>query len=68
MTREEIFAKDYITVEELMFLLGVAYQTACKKMRDIKRFNDRLKIKGKVHTQDYIEFYELKEKFENGKF
>lgn len=60
--REEIFSKDYITVHELQELLGFAnLPSASKKMNDIKKtVGDRLGIKGKMHTEDYLEFYGIK--------
>ena len=60
--REEIFSKDYITTQELQELLGFAnLPSASNKMSQIKRVvGDRLGIKGKIHTEDYFEFYGIK--------
>lgn len=57
--REEIFSKDYLTIADIQELLGVGYQEAAKRIRDIKRRNDRLGIQGKIHVQDYLDYYEL---------
>ena len=57
--REEMFSKDYLTVSDISLLLGVDIQTAYAKIRDIRRRKDRLGIQGKVHVQDYIDYYEL---------
>ena len=57
--REEIFSKDYLTIADIQELLGLSYQEAAKKIRDIKRRNDRLGIQGKLHVQDYLDYYEL---------
>ena len=60
--REEIFSKDYITTKELQELLGLCDEScASKKMGEIRRVvGDRLGIKGKIHTEDYFEFYGIK--------
>jgi hypothetical protein len=60
--REEIFSKDYISVGELQELLGYTQQThASIKMQEIKRVvGDRLGVKGKIHTEDYFEYFRIK--------
>jgi hypothetical protein len=60
--REEIFSKDYITTQELQEILGYKHLSqASIKMGDIKRaVGDRLGIKGRVHTEDYLEFFGIK--------
>ena len=60
--REEIFSKDYITTQELQELLGFKNRSqASAKMNEIKRVvGDRLKIQGKIHVEDYIEFFNIK--------
>ena len=60
--REEIFSKDYITTQELQEILGFKHLSqASIKMGDIKRsVGDRLGIKGRVHTEDYFEFFGIK--------
>lgn len=57
--REAIFSKDYISINDLCILLGLTYQMAAKRMRDIKRRTDRLGVQGKIHVQDYLEYFEL---------
>lgn len=57
--REAIFSKDYLTIADLETLLGLTYQMAAKRMRDIKRRSDRLGIQGKIHVQDYLEYFDL---------
>lgn len=57
--REAIFAKDYLTIADLCALLGLTYQMAAKRMRDIKRKTDRLGIQGKIHVQDYLDYFEV---------
>lgn len=58
--RELIFSKDYITTQELADLLGIAYTKASTLLQQIKRrTGDRLGIKGKLHIQDYLDYYHL---------
>lgn len=57
--REEMFAKDYLNASDISLLLGVDIQTAYAKIRDIRRKNDRLGMQGKIHIQDYIDYYKL---------
>ena len=60
--REEIFSKDYITTQELQELLGYAdLSSASKKVGEIKRaVGDRLGVKGKIHVEDYLEYFGIK--------
>lgn len=39
-------------------ILGLSYQMAAKKMREIKRKNDRLKLQGKLYIQDYFDYFD----------
>lgn len=63
--REEIFSKDYISIEELSEILGLCYSDSAKMIRDIKRGLEsqgktiRLKTQGKVHVQDYLDYFNL---------
>ncbi len=60
--RELIFSKDFITTQELQALLGYSnISGASAKMGEIKRVvGDRLGIKGKIHTEDYLEYFKIK--------
>lgn len=62
LRREEIFSKDYITTKELQELLGIKnISTASRKIMEIKRVvGDRLGVKGKIHTEDYFDFFNVK--------
>ena len=51
----EMFAKDYLTINDIQKLLSYSYSAAAKLIRDIKRKTDRLHIQGKIHVQDYID-------------
>ena len=61
--REEIFSKDYLNIQDVQELLGLGYDDAAKMIRDIKRslkFNGvkvRLDIQGKLHVQDYFDYF-----------
>lgn len=57
--RGEIFAKDYLSIEDVMCLLGLSYNDAAKIIRNIRRTHDRLHKQGKIHVQDYIDYYKL---------
>lgn len=57
--REKIFSKDYLTIEDVESLLGLQYQDAARVIRNIKRKTDRLRIRGKIHVQDYLDYYNL---------
>lgn len=57
--REQIFSKDYLTIADMQELLGLSYGDAARVIREIKRKSDRLGIQGKVHVQDYLDYYAL---------
>lgn len=57
--REFIFSKDYLTIADLQKLLGLSYNDAATMIRNIKRKTDRLGIRGKLHVQDYLDYYGL---------
>lgn len=60
--REKIFSKDYLTIKDLQQLLGLTYQVAARVMRQIKFKFDRLGIQGKLHTEDYFEYFKITDK------
>lgn len=62
LEREQIFSKDYLTIQDLQQLLGLTYQVAARVMRQIKFKFDRLGIQGKLHTEDYFEYYNITDK------
>ena len=63
--REEIFSKEYLSIADLMDLLDLKYQGAAELMRDIKRSLEfkglkvRLDIQGKLHVQDYLDYFQI---------
>lgn len=60
--REEILSKDVITTDELQELLALSnLPQASSKMSEIKRkVGDRLGVKGKIHIEDYLEYFNIK--------
>lgn len=57
--REEIFSKEYLSIKDMQELLGMKYQDAARIMRNIKRRTDRLGIRGKIHVQDYLDYFQI---------
>lgn len=57
--RQIMFSKDYLTINDIMELLGMSYGVAADLIRAIRRKTDRLNINGKVHVQDYIDYFKL---------
>ncbi len=58
--REAIFSKEYISTKELAALFGMNISTASTFLQTIKRrVGDRLGIRGKIHIQDYLDFFNL---------
>lgn len=57
--RSEILSKDYLTIADMQALLGLSYNDAAKLIREIKRKHNRLNTRGKIHVQDYIDYYQL---------
>lgn len=60
--REEIFSKDHITTQELQELLGFkTLGEASSMMTKIRlKVGDRLGIRGRIHTEDYFEYFGIK--------
>ena len=67
--REEIFAKDVLTIEDIQLLLVMKYQDAAKFIRTVKqalemnpKYNEqgvRLDIQGRLHVQDYLDYFKI---------
>lgn len=59
--REAIFAKEALNNEDFQALFGVCRTEATNIMMAIKRkTGDRLGVKGKLHVQDYLDYFGLK--------
>lgn len=59
INREEIFSKDYLTIRDIEILLGTTYQVAARLIRQIKFKTDRLGLRGKIHIEDYFDYYNI---------
>ena len=59
VNREEIFSKDYLTIRDIEILLGTTYQVAARLIRQIKFKTDRLGMRGKIHIEDYFDYYNI---------
>lgn len=57
--REAIFSKEVLSIGDIMLICGMNYQAAAKLIRDIKRKCDRLGLEGKLHVQDYLDYFGL---------
>lgn len=57
--RKEIFSKEALSITDMEKLLGVSYYEAAKIIRNIKRRTDRLHVKGRIHVQDYLDYFQL---------
>ena len=57
--QEEIFSKEYLSIEDIQELLGMSYDDAARTIRNIKRRTDRLGIRGKLHVQDYLDYFQI---------
>lgn len=61
--RERIFAKEYISTRDLVALYDIDESTASTLLTTIKRRQgDRLGKKGKLHVQDYFDYFQLSPK------
>lgn len=61
--RERIFAKEYISTRDLAALYDIDESTASTLLTTIKRRQgDRLGKKGKLHVQDYFDYFQLSPK------
>ena len=61
--REAIFSKEALNNEDIMKLFGVCKTESTNIMMRIKRkTGDRLGVKGKLHVQDYLDYFNIKPK------
>lgn len=65
-TREKIFSKDVINVQDIMALLDMPYNNAAEFIRMVKRtmighFHrpPRESRQGKLHVQDYLDYFNI---------
>ena len=58
--REAIFSKEALNGDDIMKLFGVCRTEATKIMQQIKRkTGDRLGVQGRLHVQDYLDYFDL---------
>lgn len=58
--REKIFSKDAIRTSEIAELYDISLSEASQLVMQIKRtVGDRIGIKGRLHVQDYLDFFKL---------
>lgn len=59
--RRDIFSKECLSIEDIGLLFDLDYNTASEKIREWKRKLEfqgkalRIDIRGKIHTQDYMD-------------
>lgn len=59
--REQILAKDILSVKDVAELMGVSTKKASDVMCKIKHCKTpRVNERGKLHTQDYLDYYKLR--------
>mgnify|MGYP005764631711 CR=1 FL=1 len=57
--REKIFSKEYLTIQDVQALFGLPYQSAARVIRQIRFRCDRLGMPGKLHVEDYFEYFNI---------
>lgn len=63
--RDEIISKDVMTIDEICELMCCTKSQASTIINEIKNnlakkgVEPRLNTRGKIHTQDYLDFYRL---------
>lgn len=57
--RERIFSKDYLSLSDFMEITGYCKTQASQTMTRIRRQYNRLEVEGRIHVQDYFDFYGL---------
>ena len=65
-TREKIFSKDVMDVQDIMSLLDMSYNNAAEFIRMVKRTMihkflrpPRETRRGKLHVQDYLDYFNI---------
>ena len=58
--RRQILSQECLSIKNIQELYdGISYSTAVKLMNRIRNKSDRLKIAGRVHIQDYLDYFNL---------
>ncbi len=58
-TRTEILSQEVLCNKDIQELLGVGQTTASSIFSCIKKSKDRLGLAGKVHIQDYYDYFNI---------
>lgn len=63
--KDNMFAKEYLGIDDMAKLYGLCYNRASILLREIKFQIEvtqgkklRVKLRGKIHTQDYLDWRE----------
>ena len=66
--RQEIFAKEYLSIDDLVKLYDLTASHASEMLNDMKRKLTigkgqelRLNVRGRIHVQDYLDYFGIKE-------
>ena len=57
--REAIFSKEVLCIGDIMLICSMNYQAAAQLIRNVRRKCDRLGLEGKLHVQDYLDYFGL---------
>lgn len=57
--RKDIFAKEVLTIKDFEQLFELSYDASAKLLRQIKIKFDRLGIEGRLHVEDYFEYFNI---------
>lgn len=55
--RNSIFAKEYLSYKDIAKLFDIDEASASTLLQTIKSHSDRLHKKGKIHIQDYFNYF-----------
>lgn len=55
--RQRIFCQEYISYHDIALMFDIDEATASTKLQAIKSKGDRLHIKGKIHIQDFFNYF-----------
>lgn len=56
---ERIFSKEFLSGNDLAIIFDIDKSTASQLIQAIKFKSDRLHLRGKVHIQDYFDYFNI---------
>lgn len=56
---ERIFSKEFLNGNDLAIIFDIDKSTASQLIQAIKFKSDRLHLRGKVHIQDYFDYFKI---------